>query len=105
MKRKGREIVKGEVKGDEENLKWKRKCMNENEPRTFFFFFFFFCLSLFETTEIGLGCTKNQKYLQGENWEIGNFLTSSTFDCTLGYAPGGLHTCHSGLIAGCMKQN
>ena len=62
MEKKRREIVKME-----ENLKWKRKGMeNENEQRTFSFFFFFvlfcfvlfFCLSLFETTEICLGCTK-----------------------------------------------
>ena len=43
--------------------------------------FFFFCLSLFETTEICLGCTKKK-------WEMGNFLTSPSFDCTPGYPPG-----------------
>ena len=42
-------------------------------------FFFFFGLSLFETTEICLGCTKIE--ILGEN-----FLTSPTFDCTSGYA-------------------
>ena len=43
--------------------------------------FFFFCFSLFETTEVCLGCTKMEVF--GEN-----FLTSPTFDCTHGYAPG-----------------
>ena len=33
--------------------------MYENEHRTFFFFFFS-CLSLFETTEICLGCTRKE---------------------------------------------
>ena len=27
------------------------------------------------------------KFLLGKNWEMGNFLTSHTFDCTPGYAP------------------
>ena len=44
---------------------------------------FFFCLSLFETTKIGLDL-----YGGGGNQELENFLTSLTFDCTPGYAPG-----------------
>ena len=53
MEREKREILKGE----EENLKWKgkvslwKRAMSRGP-------FFFFCLSLFETTEICLGCTK-----------------------------------------------
>ena len=73
---KGRERVKEEVKekrGKEKRENGEEKKGNckrggklkmkgegyENELRTFFLsFFFFFCLSLFETTEMCLGCTK-----------------------------------------------
>ena len=51
MERK-RVIVKGE---EEENLKWKEKGMKMSRGP---FFYFYFSLSLFETTEICLECTK-----------------------------------------------
>ena len=75
--------------GEEENLKWMGKGMKgmdgeryEKKQRTFFFF----CLSLFETTEICLGCTKMEISTGKKNQEKGNFLTLPTLDCTPGYA-------------------
>ena len=66
---------RGILKEEEENLKWKGKVWKWAEDLFFccccfwvfffcfcfvflFWFFFFFCFSLFETTEICLGCTK-----------------------------------------------
>ena len=72
MEKKRREIVKG----GGGKLKFRRGERYENEQWNFFFF----CLSLFETTEICLGCTKME--ILG-----GNFLTLPTLDCTTGYAP------------------
>ena len=49
-----------------------------------------FCLSLFETTEICLGCTKMKISTGKKAFPIyygGNFLTSPTFDCTPGNPP------------------
>ena len=53
-KRENGEEKKGNCKREEENLKWKGKGMKMRRGP----FFFFFCLSLFETNEICMGCTK-----------------------------------------------
>ena len=73
MERKRRDIV---LKGKEE--KYENVNDQRDPPLSFFFFFFFFCLSLFETTEICLGCTKMEISIMGEIF-FSNF--AHPFDC------------------------
>ena len=45
----------------------------------FFLFFFFFCFSLFETTEICLGCTKMEVSTGKKAFHTGKKLGNVTF--------------------------
>ena len=54
-------------------MEGKGTCMKMNRGPPFFFFFFFFCLSLLETTEICLGCTKNGNFYGDKKSGNGNF--------------------------------
>ena len=57
------------------------------------------CFSLFETTEIRLGCTKMEISTGKKNRERGNCLTLPTFDCTPGYAPDKIPHAYSSRFA------
>ena len=89
MERKRREIVNGK----DENLKLKGESMKMS--RGLFFFFFFACHFLKPLQFVW--CTK-MEISTGKNLEMGNFLTSSTFDCTPGYAPAEMLVMTSNMV-------
>ena len=52
-----------------------------------FFFFFFFCCHFLKRLKF-VWVYQNGNLCGENNQEMGNFVTSPTFDCTPGYAPG-----------------